>query len=345
METLDKRRKNYMTENRVIRLTAAEMGSLWTSYMTDSMIICVLQYFLSKVEDTEIKPQIELAMKYSLEHIQEITKIFKSENFPIPIGFTEQDVNANAPRLYADTYFLYYLRNMAKFGLATNGYALSVSTRKDIMDFYAGCLVESKDLQYITSELMLKKGIYVRPPYMPIPKQVDFVQKKSFLGSFLGEQRPLTGIELSHLHLNHQNNAVGEALLLGFAQTANSEVLRRHFKRGIEISHKAMEVFQSILSREHQPTPTSWDTDVLDSQKAPFSDKLMLYHTMGLTTAAIGNYGGAMSLSMRRDLITQYARLSAEAAQYAEDSIQLIIEHGWMEQPPQAANRTELMRV
>jgi hypothetical protein len=199
------------------------------------------------------------------------------------------------------------------------------------MDFYSGCLVESKDLQYKISELMLKKGIYVRPPYMSIPDKVDFVKKKSFLGSFFGEQRPLTGVEISHLYLNHQNNAVGETLILGFAQTAKSEKVRRHFKRGMDISHKVMEVLQSILSREHLPTPTSWDTDVLDSQEAPFSDKLMLYHVAGLATASLGNYGGAISLSMRRDLVTHYTRLMAEAAQYAEDTAQIMIEHGWLE--------------
>lgn len=317
-----------MENNLNIRLTSAEMGSLWTSYTTDSLVICVLKYFLEKVEDTQIRLQIEWALQRAEEHIQEITKIFKSGNFPTPVGFTNHDVNLYAPRLYADTFFLYYLRNMAKFGLATNSYALSVSARKDIMDFYAGCLVESKDLEYNTSLLMLEKGLFVRPPYMSTPKQVDFVENKSFLGKFLGEQRPLTGIEISHLFLNHQNNAVGETLLLGFAQTAKSDAIRRHCKRGIVITRKVMEVIQTIFSREHLPTPTSWDSDVLDSQEAPFSDKLMMQHVLGLTTAAIGNYGGTMSLSMRRDLVAHYTRLMAEAAQYAEDTAQMMIEHG-----------------
>jgi hypothetical protein len=113
----------------------------------------------------------------------------------------------------------------------------------------------------------------------------------------------------------------------------------------MEIASKAMEVFQSEFSREHLPTPTSWDTEVLDSQEAPFTDKLMMYHAGVATAASLGNYGGAVALSMRRDLVTHYTRLMSEAAQYAEDSAQLMIEQGWMEQPPQADNRTELMRV
>jgi hypothetical protein len=334
-----------MEQNSNIRLTSAEMGSLWTTYMTDSMTICVLRYFLEKVTDIEIKPQIEWALQRSMEHINEVKKVFKLENFPIPFGLTEKDVRLNAPRLYADNFFLYYLRNMAKFGLATNGYALSVSARKDITEFYSGCLIESKDLQNKASELMLKKGLYVRPPYMSVPKQVDFVQKKSFLGSFFGDQRPLTGLEISHLYLNHQNNAISEALLLGFAQTAQSEENRRHFKRGMEIARKSMEVFQSVFSQEHLPTPTSWDTEVLDSKEAPFSDKLMMYHAASVTAAALGNYGGAISLSIRRDIVTHYTRLISEAAQYAEDNVQMMIEQGWLEQPPQADNRTELMKV
>lgn len=334
-----------MEMNQNIRLTSAEMGSLWASYMTESASVAVMKYFVKKVEDPEIKPLIEWALQLAEENTVKIRKIFSAENFPIPVGFSDTDVNVDAPRLYADTFFLYYLRNMAMYGLAANGYASTVSARKDVLTYFSDCIIQAKDLNCKATNLMLEKGIFVRPPYSTVPKQVDFVQDKAFLDKYFGDKRPLTGMEISHLYLNHQNNALGVAFLLGFAQTAKTEKIRQHLKRGVEIAHKSMDVFNSVLSSEYIPTPTSWDSDVMDSKEAPFSEKLMMYHVSVLISASIGNYGGGMSLSIRRDLVALYSRLAAEAAQYAEDTAQIMIEHGWMEQPPQVDNRKELMRV
>lgn len=38
-----------------VRLTSAEIGQLWSSYMADTMSNCVLRYFNEKLEDTEIR--------------------------------------------------------------------------------------------------------------------------------------------------------------------------------------------------------------------------------------------------------------------------------------------------
>lgn len=334
-----------MGEHENIRLTSAEMGSLWASYLTESACGTVMKYFKEKVEDHDTKEIVEWTLHLCEDNQSKIEQIFQAEDFPIPEAFGDEDVTVSAPRLYADTFFLYYLRHMAMYGLAANGYAATVSARKDVLEYYSSCIMQSKDLNYKATTLMLKKGVFVRPPYSTVPKQVDFVHDKSFLGQYFGDKRPLTGMEISHLYLNHQNNAMGVALLLGFAQTAKTEKVRRHFKRGVEIGHKATGVFASVLRSEYVPAPTSWDTDVMDSMEAPFSEKLMMFHVNMLSAASIGNYGGGMSLSMRRDLVALYARLAAETAQYAEDSAQIMIEHGWMEQPPQVDNRKELMRV
>jgi hypothetical protein len=36
---------------------------------------------------------------------------------------------------------------------------------------------------------------------------------------------------------------------------------------------------------------------------------------------------------MRRDLATQYTRLTSEMEQYREDGANILINNGWMEQP------------
>jgi hypothetical protein len=93
--------------------------------MNDSLSICVFKYFLNKVEDTEIKEVIQYSLHLAVQHVQRITDLFNSEDIPIPNGFTDQDVDVNAPRLYSDSFFLNYIKQMSKIGLAAYGLALS----------------------------------------------------------------------------------------------------------------------------------------------------------------------------------------------------------------------------
>ncbi|MGM7719722.1 DUF3231 family protein [Metabacillus sp. Hm71] len=97
-------------DGKVIKLTAAEISQLWSAYMNDSAAICQLAYFLNKVEDDDVKPVIEHALKLSQAHIGTLTDIMNKDKFPIPYGFKmEEDVDVNAPRLFSDHYVLQYL--------------------------------------------------------------------------------------------------------------------------------------------------------------------------------------------------------------------------------------------
>jgi ferritin-like metal-binding protein YciE len=328
-----------------IRLTSAEMGCLWETYMNDSMATCVLTYFLEKVEDSEIKSLVEFALSLSKEHIRQLAALFKSEAFPIPKGFTEEDVNLDTPRIFADTFMAYYIRGMGKFGLAAYGIALSNTARKDIIDFISACLDDSKNLVNHSTELQKNKGIFIRPPYITVPEKVDFIKKQNFLNGWFGEVRPLLGQEIAHIYMNHQNIVLGKALTMGFSQVARSEELRKFFWRGVEIGKKQIEVLQSILLTDNITAPVTWDGDVLDSTVPPFSDKLMMFHIIQIGASAIGNYGGSIALTMRRDVAANYTRLLAESAAFVQDGMKMMIENEWMEQPPQSDNRKELARI
>jgi ferritin-like metal-binding protein YciE len=326
-----------------VRLTASELGELWASYMNDSMSVQVLPYFINRCEDSQIKKLLQYALSLSQNHLPILRTIFESENFPIPIGFIEQDVDINAPRLYSDVYYLIYLGNMAKFGIAGNGLGITLVARHDCLSYFSSVLDDAKELHLKVTNLLLEKGVYVRPPYISIPEKVDFVKKQGFLTGYLGERRVLTGVEIAHLYLNMTNNIAGKALLMGFSRVTKSTELRKFFERGVDIAKKHLEVLHSILNEGDLPSPMTHDTDVLDSQVPPFSDKLMLFHTGLLSAAGIANFGGSISLSLRRDLVTHYSRLIAEAGQYAEDGANLMIKNGWMEEPPQADNHKELV--
>lgn len=106
-------------ETHHIRLTSSEVGGLWANYIADSMFVCVYRYFLAKVEDSEIKKILQHSLDLSQQHVQVVTRIFKEEGHAIPLGFTENDVNVDAPRLFSDEFFLFYTKQMTKGALVT----------------------------------------------------------------------------------------------------------------------------------------------------------------------------------------------------------------------------------
>jgi hypothetical protein len=65
----------------------------------------------------------------------------------------------------------------------------------------------------------------------------------------------------------------------------------------------------------------------------------MMFHASTLNSAGLGHYGRSFGLSPRRDLGANYVRLTAEIAQFSEDGVNIMIENGWLEQPPQATDR------
>ena len=332
-------------EGKTIKLTSAEITNLWTSYMNDKAAICQLKYFEAKCVDKDIKPLIEHALSISQSHITKITDIFNKETYPIPYGFNlEEDVDISAPRLYSDTFVLTYLEQMGKIGLNLYSGYLSYATRDDVYQFFSDCLAEGDGLLKQVNNTSLNKGLYIKSPYLPIPENVDFVKKQSFLTGYLGERRPLTGPEITNLYGNFQRNALGVSTIMGFSQVAKNRDVQQFFNRGKEIAKKHCKIFASVMSSSDIPAPTTWDTEVTDSTNYTFSDKLMMFHTTSLISLSIGYYGTSISTSPRRDMGVHYDRLLHEIMLYAEDGAEIMIKHGWMEEPPRALDRDELSK-
>lgn len=108
------------------RLTSAEIANLWSQYMNDSMAACVVRYYLEKVEDKDIHQILEFALQLSQSHLKSIREFLDQEKYPTPVGFTEEDINLNAPPLFSDLFMLFYMYIMTLHGLT--GYAGAVGT-------------------------------------------------------------------------------------------------------------------------------------------------------------------------------------------------------------------------
>lgn len=331
-----------MTIHNHTPLCSTEVGSLWTQYQNDSLAVCILKHMLQNIEDTDIKEVVQFSLKVAEGNLTQITSILADSQFPIPKGFTQDDVNLNAPRIFLDAFYLYYLKHMARLGLAAYSISLSLAARGDIRNFYQNCLQASIEIDNKVTASMLSKGIYIRSPYIPPDDKVEFVNDSGYLGSIFGKKRQLNTIEIGNLFSNLQANIIGEALMTAFSQVVSSQEVREYLLRGKEIANKHVKLFSDSLKSSDLPAPSQINSMVIPSTTAPFSDKLILFHVTVMIAAGIGNYGLSMSTSQRMDLTIDYARLLAEIGLYAEDGANLMISHKWMEEPPQAINRIEL---
>ncbi|MDQ0200762.1 DUF3231 family protein [Neobacillus ginsengisoli] len=323
------------------KLTAAEMGKLWATFMGNSMSKQILIYFLQHVEDEDIKKLLENALSLVHDFMNTIEGIFEKESFPIPVGFTENDVNLGAPRLFEDEFYVHYLKYAAKAGLSIYNIAIPLVYREDVRNFFIHCMNSTIVLTEQIKEVLMNKGFIIKPPYIPIPEKVKFV-KEDFLNGFLGHVRTLHGLEVTHLYDNIENNVTSKALILGFSQVARMEKVRELFMRGKDMTHRAVEQYMYKLHNANLPSPPFLDHLVTTSTISPFSDKLMLFHKVDMFSMKIRAFGNSMAVNGRHDLGFMYTRALMNISLFVEDGAKIMINNGWMEQPPLAVDRDRL---
>ncbi|MHC8965815.1 DUF3231 family protein [Priestia aryabhattai] len=266
-----------------VKLSVSEIAQLWSSYMNSSMCHCLFTYFSKVVEDTQIKSILEMGLGLTEEHLEKLTTIFHEEKYPVPKGFViNEDVNASAPSLFSDSFMLYISYSMGTMALNFYAVAKTVSVRSDIDAYFSECINELSKFDSLTKNLLLSKGLFIRSPYLNPAQEVNFVKDQSFMSGWFGEKRPLSAIEITHLFINLQRNALGKAVMIGFSQVAQAKEVGKFMVRGKEIASKHTEVFGSVLKDNDLPVPMTWDNEITSSKIAPFSDKLMMFMTLQL---------------------------------------------------------------
>lgn len=342
MIKLEPLRETPLNTNVTDKLTSAEIGKLWATYMGNSMSSQILPYFVRNVDDRDIRSILEEALRLSERFVRTIEDVFNAEGHPLPSGFTEQDVNVGAPRLFDDEFYLHYLKYVGKAGISIYGIAVPLMSRPDIRAFFTDCLTSTIQLMNAVNDLLDAKGLLVKPPYIPTPEKIDFVEKQSFLNGFFGDVRPLQALEITHIYDNVENNAISSAVLTGFSQSAKTEQVRDYFLRGKGIASKHIELLNKTMRKDDLPTYPRLDHLVTESTFAPFSDKIMMFHKIDMFMVRIRTYGNALAFSARHDVAALFARFMAEVGNYVEDGANIMIDRGWLEQPPLAADRDAL---
>jgi hypothetical protein len=304
----------------------------------------MIRYFINTVQDKDICKVLQFALELSESHLQKIKEFLTKESYPIPKGFTDEDVTLEAPALFTDTYIIVFIQIMSIHGLTRYSGAIGCVFREDQRKYFKQVISESLELYDIATNVLVNKGIVSKPPTFNNHQKVEFIKKQNFLTGWFGKRRPISAVEVSGTYLNMQKTMTKLVLELGFSQVAQSKDVRKYMERARQVCQNHFEILASMLKEENLHIPRTFDSEVTDSTIPPFSDKLMMFFISMLLSSAIGYLGEAMSMCHRRDLSVNYSKMIAEIGLLAEDGMNLLIENEWMEQPPLATDHEDLAK-
>lgn len=327
-------------EQHNIQLTTPEITALWTTYIQNSATVCFYKHFLQHVQDLEIKPIVEEAIGLEHSYIKKIENIFIEERFPIPKGFSDKDIDLSAPALFTDLFALSFVYRVGQMTVPNYATILTKIARTDVVELFDECMRTRTDLYKKSLYLMLSKGIYDRPPKISYPKEVEYVQnQQSLLDTWFGDKKSLNSLELGEIFYTVERNYIGVLLLMGLIQVMKDKEIKDYLLKGKKLAEKQIDTFNKILRKEEQLGTIPVSLEVTDSTVSPFSNKLITFLISSTTASGIYLMAYSMSTSMRKDLVTQYILLMAEITNYGGEGLELMINRGWMEQPPHAINK------
>lgn len=322
--------------------TSSEIASLWVSYFAESQSICFLKSFVAKSKDPDIRYILQMALDISSQRVKTMKDIFRSINHPIPEGFGEKDVDVNAKQLFAESFTLSYTRLMHRFILIDYANALTISSRPDFRNYFFECINTSQEIVQKATDILLAKGLVIKPPHLVIPDRVDYVHDKKYFGTkigmIMGDKRPLNALEISHIFSTMETKKLLRILTIGLRQVAKSEKVKDYLTEAIQIGDKQLQVLGSFLADVDIPHPSVADILITDSKESPISDKLILSHVSTVTAFIIVEYGFALIHSARIDLGVTFSDFTTELLRFAKNGAYLMIEAGWLEKVPETIN-------
>ncbi|WP_449537503.1 DUF3231 family protein [Ferdinandcohnia sp. Marseille-Q9671] len=327
-----------------IRLSSSEISGLWTTFIQGSMTVCLIKYFLHHLEDEEIRPLLKESFRIYSTQIKDIKQIFTEERIPIPDQFSDEDLNLSAPRLFYDPFSLTFIYSMSRMNMINFSFITSNIAREDIRVFFSNCLSDALKQYNESTELMLEKGLYDRPPMVVYPTKNEYIEKVSYLSKIIGEKRPLNVVEITDMFFNIERNYFAIVLCIGFQQVIKDKEISDYVKEGRLISEKQVTFINDLLKEEHLMGTVSIPLEVTDSTVSPFSDKLILTLFHALNGIDITLIGHAQSLSMRADLVAFYSKTIAEILMYAAKGFKLLVDRQWIQEPPHTIDRTKLQK-
>jgi len=318
------------------KMSSSELGALWLTYHKKSMILRMLEYFIEKSDDQEARDLMSELWNQLYSKFIEMKTLIENEGAIAPDGFSKEDVNLEAPKLWDNGFDIMFCRILKEISMSMYVLHLTMSYRQDIIKLYRDITEITEAFYGYFTQYLLDKNLYTRPTYIMMPKSTDYITDKDYLKgtNILGDKRPLNTIEFGYLYHVVETNITGMQLMMGFIQTTKDEEVKKYLTKGKELSKEIISETSDILLENNIQPPATPGGTVTNSTMAPFSEKLMMYCNYLLSGFAIG--GGAFSagFSLRNDLIAKNTIFSKDIFQYQLNGTKLMIDKGWFEEPP-----------
>ncbi|WP_088034643.1 DUF3231 family protein [Evansella clarkii] len=328
-------------------ITSSELGTLWLTYQEKTMILRMLEYFIEKADDDKARNIMTGLYNELDEYVSKIVEIYEQEGAVIPFGYTAEDVNKDAPKLYDNGFDIMLVRLLKEISMGLHALNITMTFREDLNMLFEGLTALTQKYYRISSQYLLEKGLLVRTPYVSMPKSVEFVKDNSYLGGVIlnpfNEKRPLNTVEIAHVHKGIESNLIGLQLILGFGQSANDGEVKNYFKEGAEISKSIIKELSEIMIQTNLPVPQAPGGNATRSTTAPFSDKLMMYCISLFCSFSMGSSSLGTAFSLRNDLPAKMGIFMKDIFEYAHDGADIMIKNGWMEEPPQMEDHKQKM--
>ena len=333
-----------MTTEAKLQLTSSELGSLWMTYISISARLIMTDLFKDKTIDKEAKNILTAYISEGQPIKDGIVKIFNDEGAVIPIGFDERDVIREAPPLYDDFFNIIFLRQMMKLTFGHCAVYTPMSYKQEVLDLLKLNYDVAFKYYRMTTNYLLSKGVLARPPYVTMPKSVEFIEDKSYMSgpNIFASKRSLNTIEVGFINQTIEDNIFSMQLLTGFAQVARENEVKKYFINGKELGKKVITEFSDLLLQSDIQAPSGWAGKATDSTAPTFSDKLMMYLVSLISSATVGVSAVGTSFSLRSDLHFKLVITAKNAFDFAKEGGLIMIDHRWMEEPPQMEDRNQL---
>lgn len=318
------------------KLSPSEVLALWNTYLTHTMTRYVTKYFIQHTDDQELLAVLEMTLKQSIEGMEKSRSFMEQAGHPLPQGFDERDVNFEAPRIYSDNLILMIKSKLAQDAGVVLALSVASASRSDIRSFYNKALKGCADLVAAYDELIHKRGLRHPELHIPVPETIEKVHSKSFIGGIFDGKRPLSIAEIFHISASFHSTGLVSVFFKSFAQVTTSKEFRQFYQQGAELMDKQLESFQGHLTENKLPKLPTWENEITDTTVSPLSERLMLFKSAILIAATAGRYGVALSTVLRKDIGVEFMRLMTETLAFGQESIDLMIKHGYLDQHPLA---------
>ncbi|MFC0270604.1 DUF3231 family protein [Metabacillus herbersteinensis] len=329
-------------------ITSSELGVLWLTYQEKTMILRMLEYFIEKADDDKaLKIMTDLYKDIDL-YVGKIKIIFEDEGAAIPVAFTSQDVNKDVPKLYDNGFDIMFVRLLKEISMGLHTLNINMAYREDIVMLFKDLTAITQGAYNSCTQYLIEKGLLARSPYVSMPKTVEFVKEKNYLAGMnpltkLGNKRTLNTIEVAYIYHGIEANVSGLQMITGFAQCANSPEVKKFFNKGAEISKSVVKEMSEVFLEDGIQIPTTSGGNATRSTVAPFSDKLMMYCTSMFCSFSMGGNAVGTAFSLRNDLVAKMGVFTKDIFEFAHEGAKIMIKNGWMEEPPQMAERKDII--